>query len=92
MNLPCTRAVSREFPTGNSREIPEKSRSRTFPGIIFGSREFSGNFYVLWRDKFLNFTIFLRFFFGLRSTFTVEKDSIQVESQCNSSNKYIFSQ
>ena len=52
------RAVSREFPTGNSREIPEKSRSRTFPRIIFGSREFSGIFYVLWRDKFLNFTIF----------------------------------
>ena len=61
------------FP-GNSREIPEKYRSRTFPGIIFGSREFLGNLYVLWRDKFLNLTIFQRFFFRLRSTFTVEKE------------------
>ena len=41
------RAVSREIPTGNSREFPEKSCSRKFPGIISGSREFSGIFYVL---------------------------------------------
>ena len=39
------RADSREFPTGNSREFPEKNENRKFPGIFQISREFSGNFY-----------------------------------------------
>ena len=69
----CLRAVSREIPTGNSREFPEKSCSRKFPGIISGSREFSGIFYVLRRGNVLNFTIFQMFFFWFRSSFTVEK-------------------
>mgnify|MGYP006903938848 CR=1 FL=1 len=87
-----SRAVSREFPPGNSREIPGKFISSSLPGNFSISREFSGIFYVLWRYKFLNFTIFQIIFFWLRSNFTVKKDSIQVENHCNSSKKCIFSQ
>ena len=84
------RAVSREIPTGNSREFPEKSCSRKFPGIISGSREFSGNFYVLWRGKALNFPFFKMFFFWFRSSFTVEKNTIHAENHWNSSMNCIF--
>ena len=84
------RAVSREIPTGNSREFPEKSCSRKFPGIISGSREFSGIFYVLRRGNVLNFTIFQMFFFWFRSSFTVEKNTIHAENHWNSSMNCIF--
>ena len=86
----CVRAVSREIPTGNSREFPEKSCSRKFPGIISGSREFSGIFYVLRRGNVLNFTIFQMFFFWFRSSFTVEKNTIHAENHWNSSMNCIF--
>ena len=85
-----TRAVSREIPTGNSREFPEKSCSRKFPGIISGSREFSGIFYVLRRGNVINFTIFQMFFFWFRSSFTVEKNTIHAENHWNSSMNCIF--
>ena len=85
-----SRAVSREIPTGNSREFPEKSCSRKFPGIISGSREFSGIYYVLRRGNVLNFTIFQMFFFWFRSSFTVEKNTIHAENHWNSSMNCIF--
>ena len=88
--LAKNRAVSREIPTGNSREFPEKSCSRKFPGIISGSREFSGIFYVLRRGNVLNFTIFQMFFFWFRSSFTVEKNTIHAENHWNSSMNCIF--
>jgi len=84
------RAVSREIPTGNSREFPEKSCSRKFPGIISGSREFSGIFYVLRRGNVLNFIILQMFFFWFRSSFTVEKNTIHAEHHWNSSMNCIF--
>ena len=42
-----TRAGTREFPPGKSREFPENFQSRLVPGIFSISREISGNFYVL---------------------------------------------
>ena len=72
------------------RRFPEKSCSRKFPGIISGSREFSGIFYVLRRGNVLNFTIFQMFFFWFRSSFTVEKNTIHAENHWNSSMNCIF--